>query len=97
LFGNLSWAGCWSLEKRFPLSVGSRDSLGGSSYILVYVVFLRILSRMAFPSLTVLCKNDPPEALSKKIALFVLRPPAKCCKCIASGKPKSGLEEIISV
>ena len=52
---------------------------------------------MALTSLIDLCKKDPPEALSKKVMLFVLRPHAKCCKCIASGIPKFGPEEISSV
>ena len=64
--------GVWT--KVSSLSVGSRDSSGGSSYTPVYSVFLRIPSRMALTSFTVLCKNEPPEALSKKVALVVLRP-----------------------
>ena len=83
--------------KGSALSAGSRDSSGGSSYTSVYSVSLRILSRMALASLIVLCKKDPPEALSKKVILFVLRPHAKCCKCVASGIPKSSPEEISSV
>ena len=60
--------------KGSALSAGSRDSSGGSSYTLVYSISFRILSRMALASLTVLCKNEPREALSKKDALVVLRP-----------------------
>jgi hypothetical protein len=45
--------GIWT--KVFALSAGTRDSSGRSSYIPVYTVLLRILSRMAFLSLTVLC------------------------------------------
>lgn len=43
-------------------------------HMAVYVVFLRILSRVVLPSLTETCKEAPPEVVSRNCTVSLLRP-----------------------
>jgi hypothetical protein len=53
-------------------------------------VFSRIFSRMAFPSLMVLCKNEPLKVMSRRRASSLRRPRWKWCKRMLLGKERFG-------
>ena len=54
----------------------------------------RIFSRMAFPSLMVLCENERPEDMSRWRAASLLRPRWKWCNRMWLGKERFGPELI---